>query len=310
MVLEIEVDPTLIDVNIHPSKLDIKFSNFDDLQLLVKEMIRDALNDKLLIPKMEVKEKDNNIQYENISLDLERNSVKENNQEYLNKVYDKINMDDKEEEENLTIINNNYIDKVDIKDKLPELYPVGLALGTYIVCQNEKGLYLMDQHAAQERINYEKYIYLLSHPNNNVITPLVPIVIELPLNEFLIIKENIEILSNINVNLEPFGTSSFRVVSHPTWFPKGREDMIIRQMMEMIVSRGKDFSLEKFNNHVAATMACKASVKGNTRISTEDQESIINDLRKCDNPFNCPHGRPTIIHFSIYELEKMFKRSM
>ena len=80
--------------------------------------------------------------------------------------------------------------------------------------------------------------------------------------------------------------------------------------IQKIIKKEKNFNLAKFHDHLAATMACKASVKGNTNITIQDMESLINDLRKCHNPFNCPHGRPTIIHFSIYELEKMFKRSM
>jgi DNA mismatch repair protein MutL len=193
---------------------------------------------------------------------------------------------------------------------LPELYPVGLALGTYIVCQNDTGVYLIDQHAAQERINYEKYSYLLSHPNNDTIGSIVPFVIELPVADYLIIKNNIDILNKLNIEVEEFGQSSIRIISHPTWFVKGKEELIIRNIIEMILKEEKNFDLTRFVDHVAATMACKASIKGNTRITEEDMESIITQLRNCQNPFNCPHGRPTIIHFTIYELEKMFKRSI
>ena len=195
-------------------------------------------------------------------------------------------------------------------NKLPELYPIGLALGTYIVCQNELGVYLIDQHAAKERINYEIVLYNLSHPNSNVMTPLIPINIELPLNEYLIIKQNIEILNKINIQVEEFGSSSFRVISHPTWINKGFEVQTIKHIFEMIVRDEKNFSLERFIDNVAKMVSCKMSIKGNTRINIEEMESLINDLRKCNNPFNCPHGRPTIIHFTIYELEKMFKRSI
>ena len=87
-------------------------------------------------------------------------------------------------------------------------------------------------------------------------------------------------------------------------------DKVIKNIFEQVIKEENNFNLAKFNDHLAATMACKASVKGNTRITINDMESIINQLRECNNPFNCPHGRPTIIHFTIYELEKMFKRSM
>ena len=178
------------------------------------------------------------------------------------------------------------------------------------MCQNELGVYLIDQHAAKERINYEIVLDNLSHPNSNVMTPLIPINIELPLNEYLIIKQNIEILNKMNIQVEEFGSSSFRVISHPTWINKGFEVQTIKHIFEMIIRDEKNFSLERFIDNVAKMVSCKMSIKGNTRINIEEMESLINDLRKCNNPFNCPHGRPTIIHFTIYELEKMFKRSI
>lgn len=314
-VLIITTDPSLIDVNVHPSKLDIKFGNFEDLKDLIHQMITTTIQKKLLIPKIEPKKEETGTNYQNLSLYLERNRVKEDSDnEYKNRLSDLINFReiDNPELETLTQVENNtYIEEVSSeKDKLPELYPVGLALGTYIVCENEKGVYLIDQHAAQERINYEKYSYLLSHPSKNSIDTLIPIIIELPMNEFLIIKKNIHILEELNIQIEEFGTSSFRVTSHPTWFPKNNAEGILKNIMEQIIKEENHFNLAKFRDHLAATIACKASVKANTRITKEDMESIISQLRSCNNPFNCPHGRPTIIEFTIYELEKMFKRSL
>lgn len=307
VVIKITADPILVDVNIHPSKQDIKFSNFEDLKNMISEVINKTIRSKLLIPKIEVKEQPT-VKYENLSLNLERNSISEepsllDKQKLTNLVnfnYEPNNELDNEEEP-------SYIEERP-KETLPELYPIGLALGTYIVCENERGIYLIDQHAAQERINYEKNSYLLAHPNNDVISPLIPMIIELPNNEFIIAKEKLDIIKSYNIDIEEFGINSFRVISHPTWFPKGNEEKIVRRIIEEIVNKGKDFSLAKFNNSLAALISCKMSVKANTRITKEAQEEIINELRKCNNPFNCPHGRPTIINFTTYEIEKMFKR--
>ena len=307
VVIKITADPILVDVNIHPSKQDIKFSNFEDLKNMISEEINKTIRNKLLIPKIEVKEQPT-VKYENLSLNLERNSISEepsllDKQKLTNLVnfnYEQNNELDNEEEP-------SYIEERP-KETLPELYPIGLALGTYIVCENERGIYLIDQHAAQERINYEKNSYLLAHPNNDVISPLIPMIIELPNNEFIIAKEKLDIIKSYNIDIEEFGINSFRVISHPTWFPKGNEEKIVRRIIEEIVNKGKDFSLAKFNNSLAALISCKMSVKANTRITKEAQEEIINELRKCNNPFNCPHGRPTIINFTTYEIEKMFKR--
>jgi len=328
-VLIIDTDPRLLDVNIHPSKLDIKFSNFDELNNLVKNIIDNAIKDKLLIPSISVSNNVTSKKYENLRIDIDRNNlVKENNIEYKNKLDNLINFNSIYEDKNIddvTIdvvindggINDNQDDIIidsEVKivgednKKLPELYPVGLLHGTYIVCENELGIYLIDQHAAKERVNYEKVSYELSHPSGNIITPLVPIVIELPMNEYLILKENNEILDKLNILIEEFGNSSFRVVSHPTWFIKGKEEDIVRQIIELILIKEKSFSLEKFNDNLAKMISCKMSIKANTFIDKPSMESLINDLRKCMNPYNCPHGRPSIIHFSKYELEKMFKR--
>ena len=152
--------------------------------------------------------------------------------------------------------------------------------------------------------------YILSHPGVETIRPMIPIVIELPMNDYLVLKDNMDILDKLHIEIEEFGSSSFRVLSHPTWFPSGREEETMKRIIELILAKEKDFSLEKFNDNLAKMVSCKMSIKANTYIDKASMESLINDLRKCKNPFNCPHGRPAIIHFSIYELEKMFKRSI
>ena len=158
-VIKIECDPRLLDVNIHPSKLDIKFSNFDELTKLIKEIVSKSLADKLLIPSIPVSRGVEEVKYENLTLDIDRNNlVKEDNSEYKSRLEKLVNFNN--EEENLEDITNMEEDNrvSDIKviteeKKLPELYPVGLLLGTYIVCENELGIYLIDQHAAKERVN-------------------------------------------------------------------------------------------------------------------------------------------------------------
>lgn len=312
-VLKIECDPSLLDVNIHPSKLDIKFSNFDDLNSLIKEVIIKGLNDKLLIPNIKPVTLEGP-KYTEMTLNIDRaNVIQEEEGNYKERLENLVNYQDNNEEiEELgeeELANISEVKEMPL-EKLPELYPVALLLGTYIVCENEKGIYLIDQHAAKERVNYEKVSEMLAHPNNLIIKPLVPIVLELPQNEFLIIKENIDILNDLNISVEEFGLSSFRVISHPVWFPNGMEEETFKRIIEMILAKGKDFSLAKFRDNLAKMVSCKMSIKANTYIDKPSMESLINDLRKCKNPFNCPHGRPAIIHFSIYDIEKMFKRSM
>lgn len=306
VVLNIKTDPSLLDVNIHPSKADIKFSNFDELKNLINYTIISALKKKLLIPNIEVKEKVTSPKLENLSLELGNNIVEEESITYRQSLENLINNPNMDEE----IDNIEKIEEVKEKEKLPPLYPVGLLLGTYIACQNEKGIYLIDQHAAKERINYEVYSYKLAHPDHHKVSLIVPIVIELPRDEYIILKEHFDILRDIDIDIEEFGNSSIRILTHPAWLPVNNEEEAIRKIIDLVISEKKDFSVGKFNDRLAMTISCKMSIKANTNISIKEMENLINDLRKCDNPFNCPHGRPTVIHFSIYELEKMFKRSI
>lgn len=306
VVLNIKADPVLLDVNIHPTKLDVKFSNFENLTELITQSITSALKTKLLIPKIEAKEKISVPTYEEIKLDF-NNTIEEEQQEYKKNLENYINGNDILKKE---IAEETVVEQIKNNEKLEELYPIGIALGTYIICENDKGIYLIDQHAAKERINYEKYKYILTHPKQDSISLLIPIILEYPLNEYIIIKENIDFIRSLNIEIEDFGSNSFRITAHPTWLPSGFEEEAIKKILDLIINKEKDFSIEKFNDRLAMTVSCKMSKKANTYSSISEMENLIKDLKKCNNPYHCPHGRPTIIHYSIYELEKLFKRSI
>ena len=306
VVLNIEVDPTLVDVNIHPTKMDVKFSKFEELNELVRETIEKKLKNINLIPNIEAKEKEHKkIETFTLNFNISEEESKYEKQEEL-----------LIEEEPLIINNDLIISEKEkeeeqelVTEKMPLMYPIGEVHGTYIICQNELGMYIIDQHASKERINYEICLDKLSNPNNDKIDMIVPITIEYSNNEYIILKENFEMLEEMNFVIEPFGINSIIVKAHPTWIPSGNEVEAIKKVIEMIIEKEKNFNLGRFRDHVAATMACKMSIKANDEITKEEMERLIEDLRKCKNPFNCPHGRPTIIYYSKEELEKLFKRS-
>lgn len=311
-VLKIEVDPSLIDVNIHPTKQDIKFSKMTELIELIDKVIKEKLSKKTLIPKVdnndikiELKEPK---KYEEIRLDFNSSMEPESvYQEELIINNDLIENNDKNN--NIEFIKEISDDIENKKERLPELYPVGLVHGTYIICQNDLGMYLIDQHAAKERVNYEIYSKKLASPKRET-TPLIfPINIELSNNEFIVLKQNIELLTNIGLDVEEFGVNSIIVKSAPTWLPKDYEEEAIRKIVDLVIMCEKDFTIAKFNDSLAKMVSCKMSIKANTNITIQEMENLISDLRKCDNPFNCPHGRPTIIFYSTAEIEKLFKRS-
>ena len=278
VILKINTDPTLIDVNIHPTKQDIKFSKFLSLEDIIFTSIKNTLNNNLLIPEIDINKEDKN--YE-IKPDLELVS------------------------EQITLDFNNPKQKL----KSLKLYPVGLLFGTSIIAQNDEGMYLIDQHAAEERINYETILDKLSQKEINTINMLIPFNIELTPSDYISFKENKHILENIGFVIDDFGINTITIKSHPTWILEGYETETINKIIELTINTKKDFDLVKFNDKVAATSACKESVKGNTNITIEEMENILSKLVKCNNPYNCPHGRPTIINFTKYEIEKMFKRT-
>ena len=299
VVLQIKVDPTLTDVNIHPSKMDIKFSNFEDLKEMIFNAIKDTLNNHFLAPVVD----NTTIKVDNVQ---ERVEVKEYVLDFSDN--DKII---KEEENNYNYqVTDIEEDKKEEKREFPDLEPVGQVCGTYIVCTSEKGMYLIDQHAAAERVNYEKYKKEMANPTHDTIDMLFPINLEYSKDEFIIIKEHIDFIKSLGIEIEEFGQSSFIVRSHPTWFKEGLEELFIRNILEKIITMNKDFDLEKFNDSISAMMACKASIKANDPISIEESRALIEQLKKCENPFNCAHGRPSIIHYPKYELDKLFKRAV
>ena len=312
VVLKIETDPTLIDVNIHPTKQDIKFSKIDSLTSLITSTIKDSLYKSLLVPNVEVKEsKQINIPIQTVS-EVDNSFNNDNEEDYVIEetplfINDSIN-DNQSEKEQVTM--DFKVNEKNEQIKKIEFYPCGLVMGTYIIAQNDNAMYLIDQHAAQERINYEKIRNALYDDKIKTTDLLIPISIELSPSDYLKFQDNKKILTDLGFVIDDFGINTIIIKTHPTWLISGFEEENIRRIIDYILEMPKDFDRVRFIDNISATCACKMSVKGNTSITMEEAESILNQLVKCDNPYNCPHGRPTIITFTRYELERLFKRVM
>ena len=299
VVINIETDPTLVDVNIHPTKQDIKFSKLESLTDLLFNTIRSALN-----------ESDNSFkayQEEIKPISYTINEKNDDNEYVLN---DKLIPEHKIEEIRLEFNEENEVEYSDseVKRENNLIKPVGLALGTFLIANDEDTMYMFDIHAADERHNYELFLDKLENKKIYTTQMLFPITLEYTKNEYMNILENIDEIKNIGIGVEEFGDNTFRVYSHPDWLKEGHEEESIRYIFELVGSMKGKFDRVKFNDRVAATLACKASVKANSSLTYEEMESIINNLFKCKFPYTCPHGRPTVIKYPLYELEKMFKR--
>lgn len=311
VVLNIDVDPILIDINIHPTKMDIKFSKMDSLKQLITELVTKKLEELILIPTAavrdtssinEVKEQINKVRensdYEEV--------VKEDRPKYEEvRLSFEVNEDSASDSE---VSEEKKPVEVEKEYRIKEMIPRGIVYLTYIIAENEDGMFIIDQHAAAERINYEKVLNAL-RKDKVVVDLLVPIKIELTGPEFLIVRENFDILEKYGFNAEEFGHNTIIIRSHPSWISEDIAEECIRKVVD-IVSVKEDFNFDEFVWRMAATMACRMSVKANDYISYADQVWLLNELRKCENPFTCPHGRPTIITYTKYDLEKLFKRAL
>ncbi len=357
--LEIKMDPILVDVNVHPSKLEVRISKEAELNELITNGIRDVFRNEQLIPSVEipkaqkVKSLDEQQQFtfDHFSSSEESTGLKEPIQQRQNIVQQQEPIEQNElnvplsseterivytpdveqvfvQEDQEVVFNNQEEDSISdeqhinldekmheentsqvLQERIPPLYPIGQMHGTYILAQNETGLYIIDQHAAQERIKYEFYREKVGEVHSEVQELLVPLTFEYSTDEAVIIEAHLDILERVGIFLEPFGRNSYIVRSHPQWFPKGEESSTIEEIIQQVLDERK-IDIKKLREEAAIMMSCKASIKANHHLRNDEIFALLETLRKTSDPFTCPHGRPIIIHYSTYEMEKMFKRVM
>lgn len=312
VVLNIDVDPILIDINIHPQKMDIKFSKMDSLKEIITKTFSKKLKELLLIPHANIRDLETVYEINDMMMiDSDDDSGEERVISYQPEVKSDVLRIDFDND-NKTVVDKSeevVLESFEEEHKIKEMFPVGIVHKTYIIAENMDGMYLIDQHAANERVNYEKVLKALLKDNKQTISLLVPIKLEYPKDEFIKIKEHLASLLEIGIGLEEFGDNTFIVRYHPTWFYEGYEKEALEKIIAITLEKGV-FDKEKFIYKTAATMACKMSIKANDYITLESAKILLDNLRNCDNPFTCPHGRPTIITYSNYELERLFKRAM
>ena len=315
IVLNIDVDPILIDINIHPTKMDIKFSKMDTLKELVTDLVTKKLKQLTLIPNAAVRDVSSiaevSKQIKKSNDDVSYNSVLGDKTSYEEIKLDfEVNAREERYNETKEEKNTDEVEEVPVEKeyRIKKMEPRGIVYSTYIIAENEDGMYIIDQHAAAERINYEKVLKSLKE-KLVIVDLLIPIKIELSANEFLIIRENFSLLEEYGFKMEEFGINTIIVRSHPSWISDEVAEECIRKVVDIIITK-EAFDFDLFVWRMAATMACRMSIKANDYISYDDQLFLLDTLRKCENPFTCPHGRPTIITYTKYDLEKLFKRSL
>ncbi|MDG5470371.1 DNA mismatch repair endonuclease MutL [Jeotgalibacillus sp. ET6] len=340
VLLSIKMDPLLVDVNVHPSKQEVRFSKEAELIQLITDTLKKLFQTKSLIPSGESDKPKKKIP----SSEQTAFSFHEPSQQLPDRSYERplpdessqrdtmtedriresqpvissaesvapehdIKQDTAEKEIPATHLNELPQKDQQMKPRVPHLDPIGQMHGTYILAQNEEGLFIIDQHAAQERIKYEYFKKKVGIVQSELQDLLVPLVLEFSTDERIKIQEYKQDLEAVGVFLEEFGGNGFIVRGYPTWFPTGDEKNIIEEMIDELLQM-KKVDVGKLREEAAILMSCKGSIKANHYLRREDMQQLLTDLRKTEDPFTCPHGRPIIIHYSTYEMEKMFKRVM
>ena len=361
--INIQMDPILVDVNVHPTKLEVRLSKEDQLYDLIVTKIREAFKDKILIPQNDLNHafKKNKVletfEQQKINFEKQQSQIGETSAPYVHDQKDK-NHDVESHKNNLdstsstnnesTEVSNelhNHIDDSylqsqkevlfdmeqntsneyeisnqqsnDIKGtvsqtphrRVPYMEIVGQVHGTYIIAQNENGMFMIDQHAAQERIKYEYFREKIGEVTNEVQNLLIPLTFHFSKDEQMIIDQYKDEFDKVGVHLEHFGGHDYIVNSYPVWFPKEEAEEIIKDMIELVLKH-KSVDVKKIREDAAIMMSCKKSIKANHYLKNNEMADLIDQLREAEDPFTCPHGRPIIINFSNYELEKLFKRVM
>ncbi len=276
-VVDIKMDISLVDVNVHPQKREVKIQNEYQLAAMIRNLIRESFSKSTKNVSTEISS------YQQISgFDYLINELELDYKENKTKIYQKSS------------------------EKLPSMDYIGQFSGTYLLFQNELGLYLIDQHAAAERIRYEIYYDKLG-TKSPVKSLLIPELFEFRPTEETLIKENSEALTNIGITFEAAGHEGLFLKSLPIWL----EDEDIHDFIQAILislEQYKKLDLKDLRDNLSKSIACKGAIKANKALNNHEIQHLIESLRETQNPYYCPHGRPVIVYFSNSHIEHLFKR--
>jgi len=285
-VIDLKIPGNDIDVNVHPTKTKIRFQNEEKVKKEVADAVRTSLLEHDLVPTPEK--------------EVEK-VLKEQEQKHSDDV---VHSDSFSQSQSTLDLK----EEVDVEaSKLPEMKIIGIFKDSYILAETPDGLSMIDQHAAHERINYERLMnkYEKDIGSQNLLSPKT---IEVKPRESALIKANKDLLEKLGFKIESFGKSTFRIRTIPVVLGEIQEEEIIYSILDELADL-KNSSLEDRKEELIKYMACRSSVMAGDNLSLTRSKEIIQELSKTENPYTCPHGRPTIINYTTKELDKMFKRT-
>lgn len=340
-VLNFEINPEFLDVNVHPSKMELRFRKSEKIYPMISECINDTLIEKpnIIDVKLEKEsEKRANIKYMPEPFETKRQHILGDTDDSDHVVreetiYNKPSVTpsvmketNKYNVQNLPEVSQNDTLKTDEKVSAPlqqevtDVYEnflsdiakpkhniIGQVFDTYWIVQYNEKMYIIDQHAAHEKVMFESLMEKrkTGQIHTQMISP--PIILNLSMNEADLIQRYLQNFKEIGFEIEPFGGQDFAVRGVPTDLYTLDSQEVLMEIIDNLSNESAKMSPDILTDKIAS-MSCKAAVKGNNRMSFREADELITQLLSLENPYNCPHGRPTIISMSKYELEKKFKR--
>ena len=279
--LHFNVDPSLVDVNVHPTKKEVRLSKEEGLKLALIPAIKEALQKQNLSPMGTY----DTLPLSQPTLESNQQNIKESNQEVG---WIPLSFEQQQQRMKLTVMAQMHL--------------------TYLVCSDDQGsIYLIDQHAADERIRYERQLDLLKD-KQLAVAPLVPVMVDLKPSQIkLLTEERLQLLKSIGLELEPFGANVLKVNTIPSW-ALHQAQVYVEDLLHQLFEE-PTLQPDKLRHYALASKACKTSIKAQDMLTLEAMQSLVNRLLDCQFPYTCPHGRPTMVQFSKRQLESMFNRS-
>ncbi|WP_423831884.1 DNA mismatch repair endonuclease MutL [Streptococcus equinus] len=349
-VIDIQIDPYLADVNVHPTKQEVRISKERELMTLISSAIAESLRAQDLIPdalenlaksstrglpkpeQTSLPLKQSNLYYDKERHDffVKSDTVEERPVQLFNEVDTAVKEVDKQssvkyaqrstqgnladgEHDDLDFKNKSKINKLlenldgEESSTFPELDYFGQMHGTYLFAQGNGGLYIIDQHAAQERVKYEYYRDKIGDVDASLQQLLMPYLFEFSGSDFIKLQEKMELLNQVGINLEPYGNNTFILREHPIWMKEEEIESAVYEMCDMLLLTN-EVSVKKYRAELAIMMSCKRSIKANHTLDDYSARQLLVQLSQCKNPYNCPHGRPVLVNFTKSDMEKMFRR--
>ena len=279
--LHFKVDSSLVDVNVHPTKKEVRLSKEEGLKLALIPAIKEALQKENLSPMGTY----DALPFAQVTLESNQPNIKEPSEEVG---WIPLSFDQQRLRMKLTVIAQMHL--------------------TYLVCSDDQGsIYLIDQHAADERIRYERQLELLKD-KQLAVAPLVPVMVDLKPSEIkLLTEERLQLLKSIGLELEAFGANVLKVNTIPSW-ALHQAQIYVEDLLHQLFEE-PTLQPDKLRLYALASKACKTSIKAQDVLTLEAMQSLVNRLLDCQFPYTCPHGRPTMVQFSKRQLESMFNRS-